>query len=461
MRKVIKIYKKRTISNTIKENDELNRIANKKIDMLEDKLYKTWSSFMVRLGTLTTPTNPYIAHTPNPYPAPARYSLYIDDKTGMYEYAVHAPGAGTSGWKNYTFNPMVINGTIFNNTDIYFIFRKVDDSELTVTDCENISKCFRVVSDDRGDIDILSDSISLVNNKVSKINEQINGEFTPGTELKFENKAWGNHGWSNSEATRAALVTPITSLVVGDTIEVIDPNYMLAIYDLNEDETGNNQTSNGWVTKYTMVKDSCRTYIQIRRVDNGRLDKKEIDHAPGIFVFYNEHNSVLQDINNNVNDFLYGLKTYSPILEDGGITIGSNDYYTGTVYPGGNNSSLVAYIKTNDLSGNYAPYICLRQRVTTSSYNDNRVDATYKGNGVYMVEGFTHITDVVVPDVQCFIDLRNFNVEMHVETVKVMQLVEGINNSNSTGEVVIYVSPNGDDNNSPSYKHGCYNSIMR
>ena len=454
MRKLIRIIKKNTLLNMIKEEESLDAIAGAKLDELEETLYKTISNMDIRFGVPNYPNRFDLAITKYAYNIPGPYHCSIN--SDIYEYCLYTPSDNsTSSWKKKSDGTLFLDKSKHNEHDIHVVFRRSDLTELTIDDLKAISKSFEIKKKELGNIDNIYHSIDVMNNKIAYTNGYLFNEFDINMDLEFEHKMYGANSWQH-QLSRCAQITPITTLKAGDTIKILDPRYLFCMYNLNEDESAALQTANGWVDVHTMTADSCRTYLLVKRADNGNLYEDDFQKISKSFMFYRDYAiapgglaDTVNSLENDIYNMKYNIVSYYTIIHEGNLTITAGDYHISSATPKTGTTKMLGYVKTDDMTGKYANYICLRQRVTgSSSYNENRTNATYNGNGVYTIE-FNYNNETQYSDVQLFIDLRNYSDgAIHVERALVNVEDTGGNSSEGVNsELILYVSPDGDDSN--------------
>ena len=287
---------------------------------------------------------------------------------------------------------------------------------------------------------------------ITELKNNVNGEIT---NLPLEYKYWndGLVSWSTNTLNKVATINPVT-IEVGDIIKLKDTeNYRYVYYVFDND--GNKIERGSWSTSDITVNDNStlanrQVYFQFKRADNKDIEGWELQVISNNFSITRPKNALtrLQNLSNKVDKLQLGIDTLVDIKVNNSVgEIASGNYYQ--LVDGAFGDNTMPYhllVKTTDTTGNFGDYICLRQKINDDR-NARRINSIYIGDGYYYVEGFTYdSTTSGYGKMEIFIDLRASSQSLTVEYYKLLQ--PGTKSSNSeSGEVILYVSPNGNDSN--------------
>ena len=371
----------------------------------------------------------------------------------MFAYDLNGGNPQSCGWQTKDFD---ISTSTWKDCLIEFVFKKNDESEFTVDDIEYLSKCFYIQKSSYSDnhtykLDNLSYMKDIMMDDISELRSNVYGEIT---NLPLMYKTWdiSTEAWINTN-DRVITIDPIT-IEVGDIIQLKDTeNYAYAYYLF--DNNGNFVSGTSWNTDIITVDSNSellnrQAYFLFRRADRALIGSGELEKISSNFIITRHKNALtkLQNLDNEVNKLRLGIDTLVDIKLDYSVgEIASGNYYQLVDSAFGDNTMPYhLLVKTTDTTGNFGGYICLRQRINDNR-NARRINSIYIGDGCYYVEGFTYdSTTSGYGEMEIFIDLRTSSQSLTVEYYKLLQ--PGTKSSNSeSGEVILYVSPNGNDSN--------------
>ncbi len=255
--------------------------------------------------------------------------------------------------------------------------------------------------------------------------------------------------------TRCCLVDPVV-LPVNAVITLKDyNNFKWAVYGISEN--GNILVDTGWKSeKYAVtakILECAYVYIQLAYKDDRIIYEEDLKVLSDQLIIENVHDSRITAIE---RDMLYtktGIYNQNVLHSDIGVKINSGSYYQQMYDSWDKSTSYLLYVKTNDYTGSLVDCICLREG-TLVDRNMYRSNARYIGDGIYIVDHTTS-NDETTNNYEILIDLRFSTMTIDNVELSLMEIrydTPTISSENAlggeTGEIVLYVAPNGDDANS-------------
>ena len=370
-----------------------------------------------------------------------QWNIVVQESNGDYKYKYD--------WQSKDYN---LNGT---HSDIglvcYFGFRKLDNSDFTEEDINELRSLFVITNTH-------SDS---VNSKLTRINTNMDSLTNDITNMYKDIKCslydaplqlkYVNGGELQNSDSRCCLLEPI-KLGVNQVIKLKDySKFKWAMFGFNADGSGNGGTSwqsNDFVVTSTWA-DVDHVYIQLAYIDDKRITENDLKEFSKQLIIENYYDGELGNIKNDIFALMNGLSSAITVNEDNDIIIEPGNYYQKIMTTWDKSCTYVLLIQTDDLVGRYQSSICLREGVS-GNRNMYRTNAKYMGNGLYMVS-HPCVNDPITNNFEIFMDLRDKENRITISNLVLNKVIYGVQpinaSSNGNGELILYVSPTGDDNN--------------